>query len=296
MSKLSDSNIRSIVPIVPPKKFLERFLADKELGDFVLNSRRQIVDILTGKDPRMLAIVGPCSMDRPEAGLEYAKRLAELSQKLNKKLFIVMRAYPEKSRTRLAWPGYMQRPNLKDLDMENGLYGVRDFLEELAKLRLPVATEFVDSIASQYLALLVSWVAVGARAVENQGYRDRASGLSMPVGFKNSISGNIQTAVDAIVWAQNPNSFLGIDFETGQAAIFTSEGNPYSHLVLRGGDSGPNYDSTSVADAIIQLEKAQLSPHLVIDCSHGNSQKIAERQIPACNAVLAQRLAGNKNI
>lgn len=296
MSQLRNVHISKIVPFRSPLSYWKELPANQTIENFVVNSRRQIIDILLGEDPRLLCVVGPCSIDDEDAGLEYAFKLAELSRRLRHRLFIVMRAYFEKPRTGNDWKGLLSQPGLNnDFDLELGVYKTRKFLLELAKLGLPAAVEVLDSLIPEYIADLVSWAAIGARSVQYQGLHNVASGLSMPVGFKNSTAGDVQAAVDAISKARFPQTFPGQD-RRGRAAVIYTTGNPDCHVVLRGGDSGPNYDVDSVKDAMNRLKTTRLRPIVMVDCSHGNSQKDIDRQVAVCHDVLRQRSMGNKNI
>ena len=296
MQQLRDVNIQSITQLEPPESYLTKLPSDKKIEDFVLSARQQIIDVLTGRDHRLLCVVGPCSIHDDEAGLEYAEKLAGLSRQIQGRILVVMRAYFEKPRTTVGWKGLIFDPDLNGtFDMGSGLYRARALLSEIAKMGLPVATELLDPITPQYIADLLSWAAIGARTVESQPHRQMASGLSMPIGFKNPTSGRVQIAVDAITAAKSSHAFLGTDF-SGRVAIVITKGNPYCHLVLRGGDTGPNYESASTADAILRLEKAGLSPCLMVDCSHDNSKRDIVRQAVIFSEVIGQRLSGNTGI
>ncbi len=296
VSQIRDVNVQSITSFESPERYLERLPSTREIEDFVLGARQQIIDILTGQDLRLLCIVGPCSIHDDKAGLEYASKLVEPSRKIASRIFVVIRAYFQKPRTTLGWKGLISDPDLNGtFDMGSGLYRARALLLEIVRMGLPVATELLDPFTPQYIDDLISWAAIGARTVESQTHRQMASGLSMPVGFKNGTSGNVQVAVDAITAAQSPHSFFGID-RKGRAAIVATKGNPYNHLVLRGGESGPNYGVDSIADALSRLKAAGLGSRLIVDCSHDNSQKIIERQAVIFREVLKQRLSGNRGI
>ncbi len=294
--EIFDVNVREITPIFSPRELMMRLPSSPRTRDTVLAARRQIQQILDGKDPRPMAIVGPCSIHDTKAGLEYASRLAQLARRIQDRIFLVMRVYFEKPRTSIGWKGLIHDPHLNgSFDMATGLRIAREFLLQVNDMGLPAATEFVDTSTPQYIADLVSWAAIGARTAESQTHRQMASGLSMPVGFKNGTGGTIQLAVDAIVAAQYPHSFLGIDYEGRNSQVVT-KGNPWGHLVLRGGARGPNYDAQSVAYAIDLLKKAGVRPNLIIDCSHGNSGKDHTKQPVVFRDVMQQRLAGNKHI
>lgn len=245
---------------------------------FVKDSRAQIRQILFGDDPRLLAIVGPCSIHDLEAGREYAQRLASLAEELKERIYVVMRVYFEKPRTSVGWKGLIMDPQLDgSADLPTGLRTARKFLSEVLDLGLPTATELLDPITPQYIADLICWSAIGARTTESQTHRQMASGLSMPLGFKNSTDGDVQVAVNAIKAAASEQTFLGINTE-GRAAAVTTRGNPDCHVVLRGGRNGVNYDAASIRNARKLLEKAGLPQTLMIDCSHSNSAKDPQLQ------------------
>ena len=244
----------------------------------------------------MLVVIGPCSIHDTNAAYDYAKRLSLLSNKVKDKYLIVMRVYFEKPRTTTGWKGFINDPHINDsCDMEYGLKEARKLLIEISKLGLPMATEFLDPIIPQYTADLISWAAIGARTTESQTHREMASGLSMPVGFKNGTDGNIQVAINAISSASIPHSFLGID-QDGQTSVVKTEGNPNTHLVLRGGEKNPNFKSPEVKDALDKLLKANINPALMIDCSHANANKISSNQINVWNDIIEQRNLGNDSI
>jgi 3-deoxy-7-phosphoheptulonate synthase len=240
--------------------------------------------------------VGPCSIHDQPAALDYAARLKPLAEQVSDRLLIVMRVYFEKPRTTVGWKGLIYDPNLNDTyQIEDGLHRARQLLMEIAEAGLYSATEFLDPIVPQYVSDLVTWAAIGARTTESQTHRQMASGLSMPVGFKNGTDGDPQTAVDALVAAGTPQAFLGIDHD-GQASVVETRGNKNCHLVMRGGRSGTNYDARSIATAQEALRKSQLPPHIVVDCSHGNSNKDHTRQHIAFQDVIGQRIEGNEHI
>ena len=296
MPKLKNLNIDSFTPLETPAHFLERLPLSVEMADTVAKSRQEILDIVTGKDDRLLLIVGPCSIHDTKAGLEYAQRLKPLADEVKDRVLVVMRVYFEKPRTTVGWKGLINDPHLNGtFDVAHGLTVGRQFLLEVLKLGLPTATEWLDPITPQYLADAVSWGAIGARTVESQTHRQLASGLSMPIGFKNGTGGSIQIAVDAMVAAQEPHVFLSVD-DDGKVIIVKTTGNPGGHVVLRGGTSGPNYDPTAVARARGILEKAGFEPHLIIDCSHANSGKDHRRQPVVFRDVMHQRTTGDASI
>ena len=255
----------------------------------VVRARNTVADILARRDPRLLVIVGPCSIHDEGAALEYAARLAELAARVQDELFVIMRVYFEKPRTTVGWRGMIIDPHLDySSDIPEGLRIARRILLAINELGLPTATEVLDPIVPQYTDDLVSWAAVGARTTESQTHREMASGLSMPVGFKNSTDGNLQVAVDAIVSARDPHRFLGLD-QDGRIGVVSTRGNRIGHVILRGGRAGANYDAASVRAAVGLLKRAGLSPVLMVDCSHDNSGKKHRNQETAWNSVLEQR-------
>ncbi|MBM4103183.1 MAG: 3-deoxy-7-phosphoheptulonate synthase [Planctomycetes bacterium] len=278
MERTDNLNIKRFRPLVTPEEVKKDLPADEQAAHVVAASRKTIQNILTNKDKRRLVITGPCSLHDRDATLEYARRLNELQTELSEKVLLVMRAYFEKPRTTLGWKGMLYDPHLDgSYDIECGLRQSRGILLEIARLGLPAATEFLDPIVPQYLSDLVSWAAIGARTSESQIHRQMASGLSMPIGFKNATDGNLTVAMDAIKAAASPHSFLGID-SNGQAIIAETKGNKYGHLVMRGGTDGPNYASEFVAFAEVLLQKAHIANGIIIDCSHANSHKDYKRQ------------------
>lgn len=255
----------------------------------VVRARAAVADILARRDPRLLVIVGPCSIHDERAALEYAARLAELAARVRDEIFVIMRVYFEKPRTTVGWRGMIIDPHLdSSSDIPEGLRIARRILLAINELGLPTATEVLDPIVPQYTADLVAWAAVGARTTESQTHREMASGLSMPVGFKNSTDGNLQVAIDAIVSARDPHRFLGID-QDGRIGVVSTRGNRSGHVILRGGRAGANYDQASVRAAAALLERAGLAPVLMVDCSHDNSGKKHRNQETAWNSVLEQR-------
>jgi len=262
----------------------------------VLEGRRQIQAVLRGEDSRFLVITGPCSVHDEASCLEYADRLKELQDELSERMLIVMRVYFEKPRTTVGWKGMIYDPYLNDsFDIGEGLRRARRLLLKIGEKGIYTATEFLDPIVPQYLAGLVSWAAIGARTTESQTHRQMASGLSMPVGFKNGTDGDAQIAVDAMISAQSPHAFLGID-HFGQTCIVHTNGNPYGHLVLRGGRSGPNFGADAIGAAQELLNKSGVPSQMLVDCSHGNSNKDHTRQNIALNSIIEQRAAGNEDI
>lgn len=291
-------NIRVVdaVRLISPERLKQEIPLPSEVAHVVREGRLAVEQLIRGADPRFLAIVGPCSIHDPAAALEYATRLATLCKTLGPELLVVMRVYFEKPRTTIGWKGLINDPDLDDsCDMEKGLRQARELMVAITRLGLPIATEFLDPIVPQYIGDLVTWAAIGARTTESQTHREMTSGLSMPVGFKNGTDGRVQTAVDAMVSARHPHSFLGID-QAGMTSVVKTTGNPDCHLVLRGGIQGPNYEARQVAEAVALLTRHDLPPRVMVDCSHANSNKDPHRQIEVWKAILAQRAEGAPGI
>ena len=262
----------------------------------VTETRQQIYDVLDGKDDRLVVIIGPCSIHDVEAAHEYADRLAKLIDELRDDLIIVMRVYFEKPRTTVGWKGLINDPDLDgSFHINKGVRMARELLLSLAEKGIPAGHEYLDLISPQYISDLVSWGAIGARTTESQGHRELASGLSCPVGFKNGTDGGVQIAIDAMRAAQGSHHFISITLQ-GHSAIFTTSGNEYTHVILRGGSNRPNYDRVSVADATAKLEASGLNPHLMVDCSHANTQKQFHKQIEVCRDIIHQIKTGQDNI
>ena len=265
-------------------------------ADTVGQSRTVLRNIISGEDPRLLVVVGPCSIHDIEAGREYAKRLALLADELSDQLYLVMRVYFEKPRTAIGWKGLIMDPHLDGThDLEGGIQLARSFLREIIELGVPTATELLDPITPQYIGDYICWTAIGARTTESQTHRQMASGLSMPVGFKNATDGNIQAAVNAVKAASSAQTFLGISAE-GFASAVSTEGNPSCHLILRGGSTGPNYKEEYVADAAKRLEKQGFRGSVIMDCSHANSNKDHNLQPKVVASVLDQIKGGSDHI
>lgn len=292
LAHIENKRIYDIVRLITPRTVKEGAPASLQTLNQILSYRKTICQILRGEDPRLLVIVGPCSIHDPLSALDYAGRLANLAAELSDRLFIVMRVYFEKPRTTIGWKGLVSDPHLNDSgDMAHGIVLARQLLLDVATLGLPAATEFLDPIVPQYIADLISWSAIGARTTESQTHREMASGLSMPVGFKNGTDGTIQTAIDAMRSSRVPHSFLGIDHD-GMTSIVKTMGNEESHLVLRGGRHGTNYHPHQITEAIRQLEIAQVPTAMIVDCSHANSGKDPTGQQLVWKSLLAQRKAG----
>jgi 3-deoxy-7-phosphoheptulonate synthase len=294
VSQTQDLNVVEITRLTTPRVLKESLPITEECHKTVIEGRATIERILRQEDPRMLVVVGPCSIHDAKGALEYAQKLNALRQELSDRLYIVMRVYFEKPRTTVGWKGLINDPHLDgSYDIESGLKQARALLLEVTQLGLPAATEFLDSIVPQYIDDLVSWAAIGARTTESQTHREMASGLSMPVGFKNATDGSLQVALDAMQAAQASHSFLGVD-QDGFTSIVRTKGNHYGHVVLRGGRARTNYDASSIAEAVASLQKAGQNPALMVDCSHANSNKKFAQQEKVANSVMEQRAEGNK--
>ena len=288
MKKIHDLNIESYSPITPPQIYRE----DVAISDFsskvVAESRETVSKIIDGQDKRILLITGPCSIHDVDAGLEYAGRLTELSKEV-KNFYIVMRVYFETPRTTVGWNGLINDPDLDNtFKLDKGYRKARTFLAGVTSMGMPTATEFLDPFTPQYLADIVSWGAIGARTTESQTHRQMASGLSMPIGFKNGTGGSIQIAVDAMTAARDEHAFLGIN-EQGQSCIIHTTGNKYSHLILRGSTQGTNFDEKSVSDALSLVESQGMNPTVVVDCSHANCGKDHKKMNIAFKELIRQR-------
>ncbi|MDB6075525.1 MAG: phospho-2-dehydro-3-deoxyheptonate aldolase, partial [Verrucomicrobiaceae bacterium] len=282
---------------LPEPAALRREIAGSEAdAALVKSSREEIAKVLSGEDKRFLLIVGPCSVHDLKSGREYAEKLAALSRELSGKLLIVMRVYFEKPRTTVGWKGLIMDPHLDGTnDIPTGLRLARTFLHEVLSLGLPTATEMLDPITPQYIADLTCWSAIGARTTESQTHRQMASGLSMPVGFKNTTSGAVLPAINGIKAAMQPQTFLGINDE-GRASVVATTGNPASHLILRGGDDGPNHDAASVNRALAALSKNGLTSTLMVDASHANCGKDCRKMPATYREILDQRIKGTQGI
>jgi 3-deoxy-7-phosphoheptulonate synthase len=293
----SDLRIRTARPLMSPA-ILEEDLPLGEAGAaLVRRARREIGEVLAGRDDRLVALVGPCSIHDPQAALDYAKRLKPIADRVAADVLVVMRVYFEKPRTVVGWKGLINDPDLDGSFLVNkGLRLARQLMLDINATGLPIGTEFLDTTLGQYYADLVSWAAIGARTTESQIHRELASGLSMPVGFKNRTDGDLQVAVDAIVSASHPHWFPSLTRE-GAPAVLATTGNNECHLVLRGGSrSGPNFSSAAIADAGALLTKAGVAPRVLVDCSHGNSQKDPRRQTEVLADVAAQVAGGSRAI
>ena len=296
MSKLENIHISEITPIITPKDLKDNFKISDEASNFVINSRQTISNIIQKKDNRLLFIVGPCSIHDPKAALEYAEKLAPLVKKYNDKIQIVMRVYFEKPRTNIGWKGLINDPDLDGTNnIEKGLKNAREIMLKILSLGIPTGSELLDPILPQYYADLICWASIGARTSESQTHREMASGLSMPIGFKNATDGNIDVALHAIQAAQHPHAFIGVT-QNGSIARVESKGNPDAHLIIRGGSNGPNYSSVDMEEHLDKINQSSIKTGILVDCSHGNSRKKAENQQKVLNSILNQVANGNTNI
>jgi 3-deoxy-7-phosphoheptulonate synthase len=291
-----DLRIAGLRPLIPPAILMEELPIGEKSSETVARGREQIAAILHGDDDRLMVMVGPCSVHDPEAALEYARRLRTAADRHARDLLLVMRVYFEKPRTIVGWKGLINDPHLDEsFAINEGLRKARRLLLDVAELGLAAGSEFLDPISPQFIADLVSWGAIGARTSESQVHRELASGLSMPVGFKNATNGNVQIAIEAILSARHPHHFLSVT-KQGVAAIVSTRGNQDCHLILRGGSDGPNHDPESLGRIGAALGKAGLPDRLVVDCSHANSSKDPVRQADVCRSVAAQVADGNRAI
>jgi 3-deoxy-7-phosphoheptulonate synthase len=295
MRQIQDLHVLSTKELIAPRVLKEELRVDEPIAQTVVDARQTVCAILNGADPRLLCLVGPCSIHDPAAAIDYAERLVKLRPDVEDRLFLVMRVYFEKPRTTVGWKGLINDPHMDDsCDMESGLRIARRLLIDINRLGLPAGTEMLDPITPQYIADLISWTAIGARTTESQTHREMASGLSMPVGFKNTTEGNLQIAVNAIESARRPHSFLGIN-QDGVTAIIRTSGNPDTHVVLRGGKTS-NYDASSIEECQRLLAKAGLEPRVMVDCSHAQTAKDYTRQLGVLSAMVEQVRAGNRGI
>jgi 3-deoxy-7-phosphoheptulonate synthase len=297
MSKpINNLRVRELVRLQAPNVIKADLLMTPTSTDTVISGRETIEKILTREDPRMLVVVGPCSIHDVDAALEYAELLNKVRKDVEDQMCIVMRVYFEKPRTTVGWKGLINDPHLDgSYDIDFGLRSARKLLLQITDMGMPTATEFLDPIVPQYIADLVSWAAIGARTTESQTHREMASGLSMPVGFKNATDGSLQVALDAMSSARAAHSFLGID-QDGATSVVRTIGNTSGHVVLRGGRKMTNYDASSIEIALSELKKAGLPDVVMVDCSHANSEKQHRRQEEVWKDVISQRVAGNVGI
>ncbi|MBF0301548.1 MAG: 3-deoxy-7-phosphoheptulonate synthase [Desulfamplus sp.] len=295
MKKTYDVNVESFMPLIAPEDFKNQFPMTPESEDAVIVGREEIKNILSCKDKRLMVITGPCSVHDEAAAIEYAERLYKLREKVKDHFAIIMRVYFEKPRTTIGWKGLINDPYMDDSrDVMEGLRRARNLLIRITSMGLPTATELLDPIIPQFIDGLICWAAIGARTTESQTHREMSSGLSMPVGFKNTTDGALDTAINSMIAAKSPQSFLGID-PHGKVCVVKTKGNPYAHIVLRGGKR-PNYDSVSIREAVGTLKKKNLSQSIIVDCSHANSGKKFQGQGIVWEDVINQYLNGNSSI
>jgi len=293
---IQDVNIVGTTALTSPADLKSALPASDAAAQSVYNARQASARILQGEDRRVIAIVGPCSIHNEDIAMEYAKRLKTVAEAVQDQILVVMRVYFEKPRTTVGWKGLINDPHLNDtFDLSTGLRTGRKILLNVAELGLPAASEVLEPITPQYIADLITLASIGARTTESPTHRQMASGLSMPVGFKNSTEGSLEIAINAMEAARAEHRFLGIDND-GNTCVVKTRGNSLGHLILRGGRTGPNYDEASLAEAERMLNEANLPPRFVVDCSHANSQKDYTRQSEVWNDVIRQRVAGNDTI
>ena len=296
MYRTQDLHVKEIVPLLSPRALRALSPTPEAVNDAVAVARQRVIRILRREDPRMLVVIGPCSIHEEKSALEYAARLSKLQRELADRMEIVMRVYFEKPRTTIGWKGLINDPHLDgSQDIETGLKIARKILLEITAMGLPAATEFLDPIVPQYTADLITWAAIGARTTESQTHREMASGLSMPVGLKNATDGSLQVAIDAMGATRHQHSFLGIN-EEGMTSIVRTSGNPDAHVVLRGGRAMTNYDAASIKAAEEKLVSEKLPPVLMVDCSHANSEKKYAKQEEVWKSVIEQRVGGTKSL
>lgn len=296
MIKTNNLKVSSITPIIAPADLRQVFPMSDTAREFVSRSRERIKEIIQRQDRRLMVVVGPCSIHDPAVAIEYAKRLNTLARRVDDQLVLVMRVYFEKPRTTVGWKGLINDPDMNGShQISKGLGIARSLLCQITALNIPVANEMLDPITPEYVADLISWGAIGARTTESQTHRELASGLSFPIGFKNGTDGNLQIAIDAMIAARASHNFLGINRE-GRASIIETTGNPDVHIVLRGGSRKPNYHPEDILHTEEMLAKNGLTPTIMVDCSHGNSNKDYSRQPEVLQAVIDQVVNGNQSI
>ncbi|MDF1756410.1 MAG: 3-deoxy-7-phosphoheptulonate synthase [Verrucomicrobiales bacterium] len=295
-AQVSDLNVDFNVPLPAPALLMHEMPRTEDEAAVVLNGRKRIEDILHGKSDRFLVIVGPCSIHDPKIGIDYATKLSKLRDEVGDKIELVMRVYFEKPRTNVGWKGLIMDPDMDDsANLPKGLRIARQLLEDVLDLGVPTATEFLDPITPQYIGDLICWAAIGARTVESQTHRQMASGLSMPVGMKNTTYGGMSAVVNALKASIAPQTFFGISPE-GVASMVKTKGNAFCHTVLRGGEDGPNYDEESIAKVSKQLKKHDVLGSIIVDASHANCSKKHEKMPGVFEAIAAQRIAGNRDV
>lgn len=296
MTRVSDLHVVANVPLPSPVELLREIPRSPSAQEAMAGWRRSIQEIIFGDDPRLLLVVGPCSIHDVKAGQEYAERLVALAEEVSDTLLLVMRVYFEKPRTTVGWKGLIMDPHLDGTnDIPTGLRMARRFLNAVVDLGVPTATELLDPITPQYIADLIAWSAIGARTSESQTHRQMASGLSMPLGFKNATPGTLIPAINGIKAAMQPQTFLGVSPD-GVASAVTTRGNPSCHIILRGGDEGPNYDAASIAETEKALSSHGLSPSIMVDASHANCHKDHARMPGVFRDIIAQRVSGATSI
>lgn len=296
MHPIQNINIRKLVPLVSPQELKDELPSSELATATVFENREQVKRILNGEDSRLMVVVGPCSIHDPDAAMDYAERLRKLADEVSEQLLLIMRVYFEKPRTTVGWKGLINDPHLNDtFDMGAGLRTARRILLQVAELGMPAATEMLEPITPQYIADLITLASIGARTTESPTHRQMASGLSMPVGYKNGTDGSLDVAVNAMQSANSSHAFLGID-QDGKTCVVHTSGNPWGHLILRGGRSGTNYSEDNIREAAARLKKLGLRDRVLVDCSHANSNKDYRKQAVAWNDVVDQRAGGNESI
>ncbi|RAP30770.1 3-deoxy-7-phosphoheptulonate synthase [Candidatus Marinamargulisbacteria bacterium SCGC AG-343-D04] len=294
--KVTNLNVDSISDLSTPLELREAIPVSSELSEFITDSRKVIQDIIAGRDKRLLVVVGPCSIHDPKAAYEYAEKLVALNEKVGDQMFIVMRVYFEKPRTTMGWKGLINDPDMnQSFDIDKGLRMGREVLSKILSMGLPTASEMLDTIVPQYISDLVCWASLGARTTESQPHREMASGLSMPVGFKNATNGDASVAINAMKVAQHSHCFVGTS-KFGKISLVTTKGNEHGHLILRGGSTGPNFDPITLNDSSKRCSDQGLSPRIMIDCSHGNSKKKQENQSIVFTNIISQIKRGSTSI
>jgi 3-deoxy-7-phosphoheptulonate synthase len=296
MYRTQDLHVKEIVPLLSPRALKALTPVSEAINATVAEARERVIRILRQEDPRLLVVIGPCSIHDEKSALEYATRLSQLQKEFADEMEIVMRVYFEKPRTTIGWKGLINDPHMDgSQDIETGLKIARQLLLKIVGLGLPAATEFLDPVVPQYIADLITWAAIGARTTESQTHREMASGLSMPVGLKNATDGSLQVAIDAMGATRHAHSFLGMN-EDGVTSIVRTNGNPDAHVVLRGGRAMTNYDAASIQAAEAKLAAEKLPPVLMVDCSHANSEKKFAKQEEVWRSVVEQRVGGTKSL
>jgi 3-deoxy-7-phosphoheptulonate synthase len=296
LKKTSDLRIRFVDPLISPRELKDCYPLPDDSADTVMESRAVIQRILARKEERLLAVVGPCSIHDYKAAIDYAERLAELKKRIEQRIYLLMRVYFEKPRTTIGWRGLIIDPSLDgSYRISEGLALARRLLIEITGMGVPAATEMLDPIVPQYVDDLISWAAIGARTTESQTHRNMVSGLSMPVGFKNGTDGNLQIAIDAMASARHPHHFIGIDQE-GKTSVLGTNGNTDTHIILRGSRTGSNYRKPEIVYAAELLKEAGFLPSIMVDCSHGNSDKHADRQEEVLRSLLESRSSGCREV